>query len=141
MENKLKAYVISDVYCGADGSIIVWAETAGKAKSKALYDDLFDNYEYTELRAERIKDFDKYSETKHIPISELLSYGWWFYCANCCKDMRLSEDDVNNGNAFIVDEDYEREDFVKGNVICKECYKKLKQRVNYGKKTESEKRI
>ena len=60
---KLKAYIVNDKWNDA-GSIVVWAETSGKAKSNALYNDVFDGYEYTELRTKRVKDFDKYADTK-----------------------------------------------------------------------------
>lgn len=43
------------------GAEIIFAETAGKAKSIALYTDTFEDIcEYTELRARRSPNFDKY---------------------------------------------------------------------------------
>lgn len=124
MDNgKLKAYIVCDKW-GDAGSIVVWAETPGKAKSQALYNDIFDGYEFTELRLDRVKDFDKYAESKHIPIAELLANGWWFYCADCGAEP-INQNDVENGEAFIINKDYDREDFVKGNVICKKCYERL----------------
>lgn len=122
-KENLKAYIVYDKWY-AEGSIVVWAETSGKAKSKGLYHDNMDGFEYTDLRAYRMKDFDKYVESKHIPIAELLANGWWFYCADCGAE-QINQNDVENGEAFIINKDYDREDFVKGNVICKKCYERL----------------
>ena len=118
---KLKAY---EIYTndGDEGVAIVWAKTPGKAKNIALYYDSYDMCEYTELRAKRFPQFDKYAESKKIPIKELLAVGWWFYCDNCGRP-NITEDDVNDGNAFIIDRENDNE--VLGGVICAECKKKL----------------
>lgn len=120
-EKKIKAYIVSDKWL--EYSVVVFAETSGKAKSDALYYDEFSNTdsEYIDLRAKRMKEWDKYSETKKIPIAEMLKNGWWFYCDGYCG-RQLSEDDIISGDAVIIED--ERNDFVKGNVICKECLKK-----------------
>ena len=120
MGNK-KAYIVSDKW--NENSTVIFAESVGKAKSEALYEDEFSwhDYEYTELRARRMKEWDKYAESKKIPIMELLKNGWWFYCDGYCG-RQLSEDDIISGDAVIIED--ERNDFVKGNVICKECLKK-----------------
>lgn len=121
-KEKLKAYIVSDKWNDA-GSIIVWAKTSGKAKAQALYNDIFDNYEFTELRTDRVKDFDKYADSKKVPIQELLNMSWWFSCCECVKE-HLDQDSIDNGEAFIIDSD-ERDDFVLGTIICAECKKKL----------------
>lgn len=122
---KLKAYIVCEKW-GDAGSIVVWAETPGKAKSQALYNDIFDGYEFTELRLDRVKDFDKYADTKKVPVQDLLNMSWWFYCAQCCKE-HLDQDEIDDGKAFI-DESSDACDFVKGAVICAECKKKLEER-------------
>lgn len=121
-KGKLKAYIVSDKWNDA-GSIIVWAETSGKAKVEALRNDIFDNYEFTEMRVNRIKDFDKYAESKKVPIQELLNRCWWFCCCECLKE-HLDQDSIDNGEAFIINSD-ERDDFVLGTIICADCKKKL----------------
>lgn len=125
VKGKLKAYIVNDKWNDA-GSIITWAETSGKAKALALYDDIFSNCEYTELRAERSKYFDKYADSKKIPIRELLDRTWWFGCCKCNKE-QLDQDSIDNGEAFI-DETEDACEFVKGAVICAECKKKIEER-------------
>lgn len=110
----LKAYIVEDKWF--EYSIVVFAETSGKARSEAIYNDCFDSSEYIDLRAKRMKEWDKYSETKKIPIAELLACGWWFSCDFCAK--QIYQEDVDDGNAFIIDGE---DSFVSGRVICKEC--------------------
>jgi len=121
---KVKAYIVSDKWNDA-GSIVIWAETSGKAKAQALYNDIFDNSEFTELRTQRVKDFDKYAESKKVPIQKLLNMYWWFSCCECLKD-HLDKDSIDNEEAFIIDSD-ERDDFVLGTIICAECKKKFEE--------------
>lgn len=123
-KKKLKAYIVCDKWNEA-GAIIIWAETSGKAKAKALYDDIFDNYEYTELRVKRAPDFDKYAESKKVPIQELLNMSWYFCCCECLKE-HLDQDSIDSGEAFIIESD-ERDDFILGTMICAECKKKLEE--------------
>lgn len=120
----LKAYLIVDKYYSNEEQEIVFAETSGKAKVKGLESGSFDDYDFTELRAERQKDFDKYSDTQRIPIKELLDRGWWFYCANC-GSLQINEDNIADGEAFIGSETDEYSSFVKGTVICDGCHKKI----------------
>lgn len=117
MGNKLKAYIVSDKW--NENFTVVFAESNGKAKSEALYDEEFSWFDYTfvELRARRMKEWDKFAEKKKIPISELLKQGWWFECKGCSK--QITEDDIVSGDAVIIDE--LRKDFVQGGVMCKEC--------------------
>ncbi len=122
-KRKLKAYLIVDKYYSNESQEIVFAETAGLAKAKGLASGNFDDYSFTELRAERQKCFDKYSEKQLIPIKELLERGWWFYCAGC-GSVQINEDDIEDGNAFIGSYEDEYHDFVKGTVICDACASK-----------------
>lgn len=116
---SIKAYIVSDKW--NENSVVVFAETGGKAKSEALYKDDFSNYEYIELRTKRMEKWDKYAESGKIPIVEMLENGWWFECVNCYK--QITEDDIISGDANIID--YERNDFIQGGVICKECAKRV----------------
>lgn len=119
-KEKLKAYMVEDKNCEA--GMVIFAESSGKAKSEALYKDGFEDYEYTELRAKRMKQFDKYSDTKKIPIREMLELGWWFGCEGCCGK-ELTIDDLNNGDAIIIDNP-DRWDWVEDSIICTECANK-----------------
>lgn len=129
-KGKLKAYLVSDkdYY---NSTAVKWAETPGKAKSNTLYDDGFENCEYTELRAERAPYFDKYADSKKIPIKELLERGWWFYCNNCgCENLTI--EDVQNGEAFITDKENFFYNEIQGGIICAKCKKKLEERLACG---------
>lgn len=124
----LKAYQVSDkdYY---NGSTIVWAENPNKAKLEGMKDDIFDMCEYVEMRAKRIPKFDKYADTKKIPIQELLDDCWWFGCDICGTD-HLDIDSVHNGEAFIVTEKdtlYTPAKFVDGVLICAKCKRRLEE--------------
>ena len=60
----IKAYAVMDKNCDTGYSFIVYAESRGKAIRYAMEhcDDAFDDYEYTEMRAIRIKALDGYKD-------------------------------------------------------------------------------
>ena len=122
-KRKLKAYLVVDKYYSNESQELIFAETAGMAKAKGLASGNFDDYSFTELRVERQKYFDKYSDTQRIPIKELLNRGWWFYCAGC-GSVQINEDNIADGEAFINSYEDEYLDFVKGTVICDSCASK-----------------
>ena len=56
----MKAYIVKNDRCYDLGAVVIFAETAGQAKNKAIHVmDMFDN-EYIDMRAWRAKEFDKY---------------------------------------------------------------------------------
>lgn len=112
---KLKTYIVSDTLC--ENFSVTFAETSGQAKANVINTWDFDDCEYTALRTRRKKDWDKYADSKKIPVEELLKNCWWFECKGCGK--QITEDDIISGDAIIIDE--ERNDFVQGGVMCKEC--------------------
>jgi hypothetical protein len=121
---NLKAYIVSDKW--DDCSIIVWAENSNKAKSIAIYDDCLQEYGYTDVKAQRAKDFDEYVESKKVPIQKMLDNGWYFSCCKCGK-RHLDQNSIDKGEAFIIDSDI-RNDFVLGNIICVDCKKRWQTR-------------
>lgn len=124
MQNgKLKAYIVQDQLC--EHFSVTFAETSGKAKSNEINTWEFNDCEYTDLRAQRVKSWDKYADSKKIPVTELLNKCWWFECKQCRS--QITQDEIDDGKAFI-DESSDACDFVKGNVICAECKKKLEER-------------
>ena len=61
----IKAFLISDR--NGDGySQIVYGETRGKALAYAVHQEEFEDYTYTELRANRIKSLDSYYYGKRM---------------------------------------------------------------------------
>ena len=61
----MKAWIVHDTDYYSGYSIIVFAETRNKAIVKALGEEEFEDFEYTELRAKRFPDADgMYKENK-----------------------------------------------------------------------------
>lgn len=54
----MRAYVITEEIEGA--SLVVFAETRGKAAGQAMRNELFEDYEYTKIKPYRAPLFDKY---------------------------------------------------------------------------------
>ena len=125
-KGKLKAYIVTNKW-GDIGSIVIWAESSGKAKAAALYKDELDGTDYIDIRVNRAPDFDKYAESKQVPIQELLNIGWWFRCSGLCG-REISQDDIDEKEAYIIFYQKDFNSFVKGDVICAECMKKLEER-------------
>ncbi len=62
----MKAYW---VYCYSpeDGILLVFAETANKARAKAYQDGPYDwKFEYLDIRAKRAKEWDRYASGERI---------------------------------------------------------------------------
>ena len=60
----IKAYSASDRNGDSGYSIVVFAETAGKAKAYAASNEAFDEYDFTEIRVNRIKELDGFYKGK-----------------------------------------------------------------------------
>lgn len=56
----MKAYTASDRNGDSGCSIIVFAETSGQAKAYAANSEAFDNYDFTEIRVNRVKALDRF---------------------------------------------------------------------------------
>ena len=93
----MKGWVVSDNN-GEYGSDIVYADTAGKARALCMWDDVFGDCEWTDLRVHRFKDYDQYYDGNNKPdlwhedehrIRLVRDYGWsclekdWSYCEDC----------------------------------------------------------
>ena len=66
--------------------IVVFADTAGKAKADALYEDGFENETFTSLRVRRVSKLDgmencepkdNYWLNDDIRLILVRDYGWW----------------------------------------------------------------
>lgn len=93
----MKAWYVTDNDCSG-GTVVVFAETRGKAASWALrYDDTFEDLDFTDLYVRRFKDYDKFYSGKRIVdfwndledrIRLVRDFGWScqeadFYCEKC----------------------------------------------------------
>lgn len=56
----MKAYIATDKNCDSDISLVVFAETAGKAKAYAANREEFDYYTFTDMSVRRCTQLDKY---------------------------------------------------------------------------------
>ena len=74
------------------GSVVVYAETRGKAMAQALCADGFEDCIWTDLYARRFKEFDKYYkeglDEEEIKMILVKDYGWTCYetspeCETC----------------------------------------------------------
>ena len=109
-----KAYRVYDANGWESGSVIAFAETAGKAKVIAMSDDNFEDTPYQDLRARRDKYYDKYAKNRimldwYNPTDRriLVKSGWSCYepekweCEGCeCNDIcdKAKEwEDIKNG--------------------------------------------
>lgn len=92
----MKAWTVSDKD-GEYGTVIVYAETQGKARQAVLYSDPFDFCEWTDLRVLRFKAYDQYYTGEAVPdfwhddehrIRLVKDYGWSCFEAfeSYCKD-------------------------------------------------------
>ena len=124
-KGKLKAYIVTSQW-NENGDLIIWAESSGKAKASAINSWEFHGNDYTDLRAKRIKDFDKYADSKKVPIEELLKLGWCFYCGGLCG-AEITQDNVDAKEAFVARRREDFNDFVDGDVYCDRCKAKLEE--------------
>lgn len=60
----IKAYSASDRNGDSGCSIVVFAETAGKAKAYAASNEAFDEYDFTDIRVNRRKELDCFYKGK-----------------------------------------------------------------------------
>ena len=94
-------------------------ETFPEFTAKQNYYDI-----YMMSRGKRIPQFDKYYQTKRIPIKELMKAGFTYSCAYCHKD-KFGIEDYENNRCFIMEGDGFVNPFTQGVILCYNCYKKL----------------
>ena len=92
--SALKAYKVSnDEYAE-----VVFAETAGKAKTKTTY--LEDDF--IELTACRAPEFDQYIGQEITP-EIYLKHGWWWTCGSCGRSVFEENAVVVDGEVYCCD--------------------------------------
>lgn len=91
----MKAWIVNNK--NDVGSVVIYAETRGKAIAKALCADGFEDCMWTDLYARRFKEFDKYYkegqdeadwDDPEIRTTLVKDYGWGCYdisheCETC----------------------------------------------------------
>lgn len=107
-DKKLKAYQWDDEFEGT--GIIVYAETAGKARAE-IADSNDSGLRFTEIRVYRAPWADEYGDWDNIPPEVLIEHGWLLPCCRC------GQYEIEDDEAMIV---------VDGKVYCKECCEEVK---------------
>ena len=100
---KPKAYVITDRDRWENSAIVVFAETAGKAKAYGMYTDEFGDFEFTELRAHRapaLDDFYKGRDRMDWFIGEDRIAMVRFADFRCSDDMDMDKEECRACVAF-----------------------------------------
>lgn len=92
----MKAWRVSDKN-GEYGSVIVYAETRGKARAAVFHTGYFDDCEWTDLRVSRFKEYDQYYDGVDVVdfwhdvehrVRLVRDFGWSCIdvIESCCKD-------------------------------------------------------
>jgi hypothetical protein len=79
---------------------------------------------YMMSRGKRVPQFDKYYETKRVPIKELMKIGFTYSCA-FCHNHRFNLEDYDNYKCYVVEGENTLNPFTNGILLCYNCYKKL----------------
>lgn len=103
VDKKVKAYHWNDEQTGY--SLIVWAETPGRAKRQIADSE---GMNFIDVNVCRLPWADKYTNMDEIPAKEYFAHGWQLCCCNC-GELYPEED-------LIVTET---------EPICKYCYNRM----------------
>lgn len=103
----MKAWVVTDKDSYEGGSAVVFAETPGKAKAKALKTQVCVYADFTRITCRRMPDADKFYHgqgeldwaDKDVRVFLVRDHGWW------CLEVRDSECDVCPAKKFCRGED------------------------------------
>jgi len=98
----------------AEGTEIVFAPDATKARQMALGSDTLNNCEYIELRAKRYPEFDSYAPGP-VPVEVLLANGWWWPCSRCGKYVYKSDPHhiIHKGDVWCSQECWDNDTYYK----------------------------
>lgn len=106
------------------------------AKSAATYykvkmeQPLFNRHDidacYIQMRVRRVPEFDKYIETRLIPILEQLKYGVSYRCSHCGKKHYYTYEDYEDNRCYIVKDGYNVNEFTEGYLVCNSCFRKIR---------------
>lgn len=77
---------------------------------------------YTEARAIRHAELDKYYVEKKVPIPEIMKLGASFPCSICGKE-NFTLKEYEGKRCYIVEGEGDVNTFTKGYVLCYNCYK------------------
>lgn len=131
-KKKVRAYAVT---CKDEPDLffIAFAETEDKAKGdmvKYFKQNFHPSFMksaslkiYPSIRRKRIPEFDKYSETKKVPVEELLKYGLTIPCSYCGRK-EFTYEDLDNHRCFIIEGEGDINIYTQGSIACYDCYSK-----------------
>lgn len=103
----MKAWIVREKW-GEGSSVIVFAETRGKARSEGASEL---DRDYMEVSINREARYDQYADKGEVPLEVLLKDGWWWTCKEC--DRQVTQ----------VDIDYKGAKIISGVPYCGDCVK------------------
>lgn len=93
----MKAYIVSDKN-DYDPIVLIFADTANQAKSKATRREELDGIEYVNLSARRAKYADGHgNDTERELIILLIKHGWWYEIGGTRIDEENLEEALEKG--------------------------------------------
>lgn len=93
----MKAYIVSDKN-DYDPSVLVFADTANQAKSKATSREELDGIEYVDLSARRAKYADGHENATERELMILnIKNGWWYEIGSTRIDEENLEEVLKQG--------------------------------------------
>ena len=132
--SKGKPYAVT--YVGIP-DIIYLAFAKNKDKAKGIATKYFkENFhpdfvgkgwrtQHLKSRTKVIPEFKKYSLTGKVPIPDLMKYLNLTFPCSCCNQHNFNYEDYENGKCYVMEDDFDLNDFTKGYVLCRECYREL----------------
>lgn len=128
-----KAYVVTYTHMP---SLLYICFTSGRYKAKGnatkyfrdMGVDTFGKKEWyvthTNARARRVPEWDKYYKDERVPIHEILKLGGVLSCS-LCGEGSYTYKDYEDKVCFVVEGEGDICEYIKGYVLCYNCYKKL----------------
>lgn len=110
----MKAYYVDTK--DAEHPEIVFAMTRANAIAKS--EAYIETGEWTECRARRQPQFDKWATCGYVPKSELIENGWWFECFGIGEDGKRCSKTVHTDTPAPYFEDDHA-------FCCKGCFDRL----------------
>ena len=130
---SIKAFLVSNVDF-PQYIYVAFCETRERARAESISYVIRNFYPFTaydkcpvkfaKARAKRLPDFDKYRDTKRIPVLELLKAGFELPCSICGKQ-KFNYGDYVARRCFIVEGEGNANEYTDGLLACSYCYNQL----------------
>lgn len=81
--------------------------------------------QHLKARTKVIQEFRKYDLTGKVPIPDLMKVLNLTFPCSCCHQYNFNYEDYENHKCYIMEDMFDLNDFTKGCILCRDCYKKL----------------